>query len=754
MSKFVDHPLIKKDTMETRIYQQLLFTKAVKSNSLIVLPTGLGKTVIFIMAIAHFIKKFPDKSVIISAPTRPLVDQHFESLTKFLNIDHNKIQIISGSTLPIIRKNIWQEAQVFITTPQTLRNDIIDKKVELHKFSLICFDEAHRAIGEDPYVLCAQEFHKINKSGRILGFTASPGNQKKIFELMKNLYLNDFEFMDEDHPQVKPYTHNTNEEFVWINLPETYKTILTILETEVKSHLKYLKQIGVIKSIVLSKNSKKQLIQIPKKLNQIKNEIEEKDYFETLGRYGQLMLLYQAMEMIETQGAHTLSKYIDDKHIEFQKTKKNSLKRFINNSSIIKIQKLTDELLNSNTLHPKISTLTNIVNKQLDTKPDSKIIIFSNYKATTSFIVDKLTNIEKIKPHRFVGQSSSSYGKGLTQKEQKSIMNDFKTGKFNVLVSTSVGEEGLDVAQCDMVIFYDVTPSATRLIQRSGRTGRKRTGKIIILITKNTKEEGYFYASQRQKKSIKSSIKDIKSAIEEHKENQNQTNLDSFIDPPSTIDDEKKILEIYVDHRERGTSIIRKLLEKNVDLKQATLPVGDFILSNDVAIERKTTNDFSQTLIRGDLFPQLIKLKETYAKPLLLIEGENIFNSSISSNAIFGAISSIIVDYNVPILYTSNEEETLSLILTIAKREQFERKSKPTIKSSKSTQSLYEDQIYLISSIPNINRTLAERILEYFKTPNQFFNANLEDLLKIQGIGKLTAQKILDLLSSKTEKNI
>ena len=158
----------------------------------------------------------------------------------------------------------------------------------------------------------------------------------------------------------------------------------------------------------------------------------------------------------------------------------------------------------------------------------------------------------------------------------------------------------------------------------------------------------------------------------------NKSQIEAVFDLKLT--DEKKILEIYIDHRERGTSIIRKLLEKNVDLKQATLPVGDFILSNDVAIERKTTNDFSQTLIRGDLFPQLIKLKETYAKPLLLIEGENIFNSSISSNAIFGAISSIIVDYNIPILYTSNEEETLSLILTIAKREQFERKSKPTIK--------------------------------------------------------------------------
>ncbi len=136
----------------------------------------------------------------------------------------------------------------------------------------------------------------------------------------------------------------------------------------------------------------------------------------------------------------------------------------------------------------------------------------------------------------------------------------------------------------------------------------------------------------------------------------------------------KKILEIYIDHRERGTSIIRKLLEKNVDLKQATLPVGDFILSNDVAIERKTTNDFSQTLIRGDLFPQLIKLKETYAKPLLLIEGENIFNSSISSNAIFGAISSIIVDYNIPILYTSNEEETLSLFLLSQKENNLKEK--------------------------------------------------------------------------------
>ena len=184
---YLSHDMIRSNTIESRVYQQILFGLAIKDNSRIVLPTGLGKTVIFIMVIAHYLKKNPESCVVITAPTRPLVNQHFESCLKILNIDLEDVQ--------------WKLSKVLIATPQTLRNDIIAKRVDLKRVSLLCFDEAHRAIGDDPYVLCAEQYLKHNPQGRRLGFTASPGNRDKIFEILDNLSLTQFEYMDEDHPR-------------------------------------------------------------------------------------------------------------------------------------------------------------------------------------------------------------------------------------------------------------------------------------------------------------------------------------------------------------------------------------------------------------------------------------------------------------------------------------------------------------------------------------------------------------------------
>jgi len=755
--------LIRSNTIQTRIYQQILFGTAIKDDSLIVLPTGLGKTVVFIMVIAHYLKNEPEKKVIVTAPTRPLVNQHHESLINMLRIDFDDVIILSGETAPSARGEIWNSGKVYITTPQTLRNDIIGQRVDLTEVSLLCFDEAHRAVGDHPYVLCAQEYRKYNENGRILGFTASPGDKDKVYEILENLRLTSFEYMDENHPQVKPYVHEVDENWVWIDLPEEFEVIQSKLKTEIKDHLQYLKDLGIVQSIVISNNSKRDLLQIPKKLNASREQISDDNFFGGMAAYGQLMLLYQAAEMLETQGIHTLLKYIQDKIDEFQRTNKNSLRRFTTNSSIRQIYQMAKTMVADQIFHPKLTKLKEIVTKQINQKPESRILIFANYKATTEFLVEQLSVLSDASVHRFVGQSSSSYGKGLTQKQQKNVMDAFKSGIYNILVSTSVGEEGLDVAQCDLVIFYDVTPSATRFIQRSGRTGRARKGEVVILITKGTRDEGYFYASRRKQKKIRNSIQEIKTELAEEKENKRQTGLDDFfneeqakeLEDTGAEDDDQQSVEfnsqqqiiIYIDHRERGAGIVRELLSEDIDLRQSTLPVGDFILSDRVAVERKTTRDFTSTLIRGDLFEQLINLKSTYIKPILLIEGNNLYASSMSPKAIQGAITSIMVDYDIPIIFADNEKESIEMLLAIAKREQRDKSRAPTIRASKSTETLYEDQIVLLSALPNINNILAERILEEFKTPQAFFAASPDQMRKVHGIGTQIANRIDQILT-------
>jgi len=761
MTEYLDHPYIRPRTIQARIYQQILFGTAIKENTLIVLPTGLGKTVIFMMVIAHYLKNFPGQAVIITAPTRPLVNQHLESAKQFLNIDLSDIHILSGEVSPSERSNLWQNGSVFICTPQTLRNDIISKRLDLSNISLLCFDEAHRAIGDDPYVLCAQEYSKIKRDGRRLGFTASPGNKSKIYEILDNLRLNQFEYMDEDHPQVKPYVHDVDENWIWVELPEEFQQIIDLLEGLTKHYLQYLKDIGIVRSIVISNNPKSKLLEIPRKLNSIRDQLEDNQFFGGMASYGQLMLLYQASEMLETQGVHTLHKYLLDKLDEFRRTHKSSLRRFTQHPDIQQVIQLTEGLLHNGIFHPKLEKLQTIIDDQISSHPQSRILVFANYKATTQFLVDQLSENSQLSVHRFVGQSSSSYGKGLSQKEQKRVMDSFRSGIYNVLVSTSVGEEGLDVAQCDLVIFYDVTPSATRLIQRSGRTGRAREGEVVILITRGTRDEGYFYAARYQKQKIRNSIKEIKSELSKSKEQKKQTSLDAFLTDDKETASEGEVATtqskeidfspgnnpiIYIDHRERGSSIVRELLNEPIELRQESLPVGDFLLSDRVAVERKTGQDFTTTLMRGDLFDQLIELKQTFQKPLLLLEGT--ISSSMSPAAIQGAIASVMVDYNIPIIRTQNERETIDMLVTIARREQREKQHTPVIRGSSSTETLFDEQLSLLAALPNINNVLAERILREFKTPRQFFNASIDDMRKVHGIGTQIASRLDQLLST------
>ncbi|MHA2278364.1 MAG: helicase-related protein, partial [Candidatus Kariarchaeaceae archaeon] len=513
-SPYLTHPLLREDAIQSRVYQQILFSTAVKENTLVILPTGLGKTIIILMLIAKFQLQNPEHQSIVIAPTRPLVDQHFENFVDLLQIKPDEIGIISGGTKPIDRKEMWKKLKVIIATPQTLRNDIISEYVDFNNVSLFCVDEAHRAVKDDPTVLCTKEYLRNNPNGRMVGFTASPGNKSTLIEVVTNLGIKNIEAMDEKHPQVKPYVHLIKDDQIKISLSDEFGEILKILNEYLKDKLRVLKEIEVIDSIQLSKMSKKVLINLPKKMNEMRGkELKENDFYAGMRSYGQLMIATHAHELVETQGLVSFINYYENKSEEFRISARNSLKTFLNAKPIKQAYKLSKELVANGERHPKFTELITHVTDEIDNNPEARILIFANYKDTVNFLVEELGKINGIKAHRFVGQTTNSRGKGLSQKEQKFVMDQFRDGSFNVLVSTSVGEEGLDVAQCDLVVFYEPIPSSTRLIQRRGRTGRKRTGKVIYLITKGTRDEAYYYASQNKKRKLMDEVFEVKKEL-------------------------------------------------------------------------------------------------------------------------------------------------------------------------------------------------------------------------------------------------
>ncbi len=164
---------------------------------------------------------------------------------------------------------------------------------------------------------------------------------------------------------------------------------------------------------------------------------------------------------------------------------------------------------NIHTSHPKLSVLSDLFTQQLTANPASRIIVFTQYRDTVDRIVSSLGD-EGARPVRFVGHAGrEGSGQGLSQKEQVKTLEDFKSGKFNVLVTTSIGEEGLHVPDVDHVIFYEAVPSEIRTIQRRGRTGRTGIGKVTILMAEGTVDEAYYWSSLRKEQKMRTILNRI-----------------------------------------------------------------------------------------------------------------------------------------------------------------------------------------------------------------------------------------------------
>ncbi len=213
-------------------------------------------------------------------------------------------------------------------------------------------------------------------------------------------------------------------------------------------------------------------------------------------------------------------------------------------------------------------------------------------------------------------------------------------------------------------------------------------------------------------------------------------------------------ITVFVDHRENNM-VPAYIKECGADVILKQLRVADYICSDRVALEKKTVSDFLQSIINQRIFKQMEEIANSFERPLLILEGNQDFlfvERKIHPNTIRGVLSSIAIDYKVPILWTSNSRETAGMIYWIAKREQDHEKRGIQIRAKTKTETLQDQQEYIVAGLPHVSNVLSKRMLKEFKTVKKLFSAKPEKLQKVEGIGEEKAKKIWDILNKEYEE--
>lgn len=758
MAHYIDHPLIKSNAIEDRLYQQVLAADVLKKgNTMIVAPTALGKTIVATLVAADRLEKVKNSKILVLAPSKPLAIQHESTFKEFLTVPCSSI---TGAVKTDERVKRWEESQIICATPQTVESDLLKGRYSLKDVSLVVFDECHHGVGSYSYVYLASRYVKESKFNLILGLTASPGSDKeKIKEVCDNLYIQSIVVKTEEDNDVRPYFNPVAIDWVRVKMSSELEKIKTHVDKALKIRLKGLKNMGVIRTVSVNK------LDILKARGRVQSAIArsvnpKKECFQAISILSAVINIQHSQELIETQGVVTFNKYV----ARLRKKKTKAAKSLIQDPNFGKAIYLAREAEKHGLEHPKLKKVTDIIKKELgqngQTKlqsdryvkdadqKSSKIMVFTQYRDSLEMIHQKLEK-EGIKSAKFFGQASRDGEKGLTQKEQKEIIKAFKIGEYDVLLSTSVAEEGIDIPAVDLVILYEPVPSEVRMIQRRGRTGRKRSGRVKVLITNGTRDEGYYWASVNKERRMKHQLIDpdvleeLNSNAIERMENEKRVKV---LDPTPK---KEELPVVFADTREGNSKVIRHLSEMEIDVKVQAMAVGDYQVSDEVVIERKTAKDFVDSIVDKRLFKQARSLMEEFKRPLIILEGDDLYNGMINPNAIRGSIASIALDFGISIIPTRNAQDTAAMIKRIAIREQSGEKTPIQIRTDKKPVNLWEQQLFIIESLPNIGPVNAKNLLEHFGTVANIINASESQLQEVEGIGKKTAANIRKVVDSK-----
>lgn len=772
---YLSHPLITDETIELREYQEYLSKQATKESSLIVLPTGTGKTIVTLLVTANRIRDNPNKTSLLLAPTKPLVQQHYDDYSEFLDISEDQIIQLTGDIRPDNREEIWnRNPSMIIATPKVIENDLISDRISLETVSHLTFDECHRAKGEYSYVYIADKYMQQSNEALITGLSASPGDDKEtVLQICKNIHVKNIEVMTSDDEMLQKHIHETEIEPKFLDVHDDVLEIRDIMQELYKKRLKELKDRGYIDQARKTTSIGK-LQQCRSNIQEAMNKGED-DAYSAMSIWAECMKISRAVTLIESQGTKSFSEYMSRLQEEANSADASrAVERIIKNADVNEAIQIAK---NHTEKYKKFEALRSELVRTI-VMDNGKALVFTKSRDTVEALVDELSDDFNV--GRLVGQQDKQNSAGMKQSEQKEAIQKFSDGIYDVLISTQVGEEGLDIPQVDCVVFYEPVSKGIETIQRQGRTGRSEKGRVVILIAKNTRDEGMYYRSKSNQKQMKQDmdglkkIDDLQNEIEEELQKETkQATLDSVVTadsmgetPPdedidSTVSEEQSIgldstdsedqIVILPDSRETNSSIVRNLdMDDDVVIQSPeSLDVGDYILSDDCAVERKSADDFHDTITGNrSLFEQIQNLTNSYAKPILLIEGSQgeLYSKNIHENAIRGALASVVVDYGVSIIYSTGENDTGETLKQIAKREQTSKTTEINPHGNKKTKNISEEQLYIVSSIGDIGPSKAKDLLREFGSVKEIFDANIDELTAVAGIGEKTANKIYSIV--------
>jgi len=505
----IDRPLVTPGLLENRAYQIQLAEAARNQHSLVCLPTGLGKTTVSLLVTAERLATVGGKSLML-APTKPLVSQHADFYREALEIPDDEIVVFTGEVRPDDRADLWEEARVVLATPQVVENDLVGNRISLSAVTHCTFDECHRATGEYAYNYIAERYHDEADNPLVTGMSASPGDDEEaILAVCRNLGLENVEVMTDDDADVSAYTHRTAVEWERIELPDAVAEIRDLVQEVIKDRLVELKELGVTRT-TQPDVSEREIQKIQGRVKQLMDSDDSKGY-EGMSYLAEVRKLRTAMTYIETQSVESFRRYMDRQQEAARSSGASKAdQRMVSDPNVKRAIRKAEEY---DDLHPKFRKARMLIAETLGINDGERVIVFTESRDTAEALTDFLG--EHFSTERFVGQSDTEGSAGMTQTEQQDTLDRFRAGEFEVLVSTSVAEEGLDVPEVDLVLFYEPVPTAIRAIQRKGRTGRQTEGAVSVLLAEDTRDEAYFWKARQDQKQMQQELQALKGAAGE-----------------------------------------------------------------------------------------------------------------------------------------------------------------------------------------------------------------------------------------------
>ncbi|XP_041903762.1 Fanconi anemia group M protein [Corvus kubaryi] len=528
--------------LPVRPYQERMAGAALLANTLVCLPTGLGKTFVAAVVMYNFYRWFPSGKVLFLAPTKPLVAQQMEACGRVMGIPARDMAEMTGGTQALGRRELWNTKRVFFLTPQIMVNDLSRGTCPAVEIKCLVIDEAHKALGNHAYCQVVRELSKYTNQFRVLALSATPGSDTKaVQQVISNLLIAQIEVCAEDSPEIQPYSHERQVEKIVVPLGEELVEIQNTYIKVLEAFAGRLIKVGVLSRRDIPSLTKYQII-LARDQYRKNPSAQHAGIHQGIieGDFALCISLYHGYELLLQMGIRSLFIYLwgimdGSKGLSRTKTELGRNEDFMElyqqlrdvfsatavapeNGSVCKSTAVLEKKKEFVYSHPKLKKLEEIVIEHFKSwkkgcsdegkseSGDTRVMIFSSFRDSVQEIAEMLARLSPaVRAMTFVGHSSGKSTKGFTQKEQLEVVRRFREGGYNTLVSTCVGEEGLDIGEVDLIVCFDAQRSPVRLVQRMGRTGRRRHGRIVVILAQG-REERTYNQSQCNKRSIHKAI--------------------------------------------------------------------------------------------------------------------------------------------------------------------------------------------------------------------------------------------------------